>query len=131
MAVNGHHPGMQRVKTRRPHETVETRPADRHGQRMAGANPPFLQSLGWEHYEVHEPEPHILLFKYVRLGSRPALSWMYRASAWLARIRSRNQLTRVTGGRSTTNHLHNEGSMNTMAAVLRQHVYLISHSTTA
>lgn len=24
------------------------------------------QSLGWEHYEVHEPEPHILLFKYVR-----------------------------------------------------------------
>lgn len=23
----------------------------------------FLQSLGWEHYEVHEPEPHILLFK--------------------------------------------------------------------
>jgi len=26
-----------------------------------------LQSLGWEHYEVHEPEPHILLFKYVNL----------------------------------------------------------------
>jgi hypothetical protein len=25
------------------------------------------QSLGWEHYEVHEPEPHILLFKYVAL----------------------------------------------------------------
>jgi len=24
----------------------------------------FPQSLGWEHYEVHEPEPHILLFKY-------------------------------------------------------------------
>jgi cyclin-dependent kinase regulatory subunit CKS1 len=24
-----------------------------------------MQSLGWEHYEVHEPEPHILLFKYV------------------------------------------------------------------
>ena len=23
----------------------------------------WLQSLGWEHYEVHEPEPHILLFK--------------------------------------------------------------------
>lgn len=23
----------------------------------------ILQSLGWEHYEVHEPEPHILLFK--------------------------------------------------------------------
>ena len=40
-----------------------------HGKRTAGANPPFLQSLGWEHYEVHEPEPHILLFKYVRLGT--------------------------------------------------------------
>lgn len=23
----------------------------------------YCQSLGWEHYEVHEPEPHILLFK--------------------------------------------------------------------
>ncbi|PNP44648.1 cyclin-dependent kinase regulatory subunit [Trichoderma gamsii] len=23
----------------------------------------MTQSLGWEHYEVHEPEPHILLFK--------------------------------------------------------------------
>lgn len=27
----------------------------------------ITQSLGWEHYEVHEPEPHILLFKYVCL----------------------------------------------------------------
>lgn len=25
----------------------------------------ITQSLGWEHYEVHEPEPHILLFKSV------------------------------------------------------------------
>ena len=25
----------------------------------------LVQSLGWEHYEVHEPEPHILLFKSV------------------------------------------------------------------
>lgn len=25
----------------------------------------YVQSLGWEHYEVHEPEPHILLFKSV------------------------------------------------------------------
>jgi hypothetical protein len=25
----------------------------------------ITQSLGWEHYEVHEPEPHILLFKFV------------------------------------------------------------------
>ncbi|KAM5369462.1 hypothetical protein ACJA88_010450 [Fusarium oxysporum] len=23
----------------------------------------YRHSLGWEHYEVHEPEPHILLFK--------------------------------------------------------------------
>lgn len=23
----------------------------------------ITQSLGWEHYEVHAPEPHILLFK--------------------------------------------------------------------
>lgn len=28
----------------------------------------FRQSLGWEHYEVHEPEPHILLFKYVQFA---------------------------------------------------------------
>lgn len=34
----------------------------------------ITQSLGWEHYEVHEPEPHILLFKYV-----PAI----RAVAWM------------------------------------------------
>jgi cyclin-dependent kinase regulatory subunit CKS1 len=33
------------------------------------------QSLGWEHYEVHEPEPHILLFKYVLQSSvRPRLT---------------------------------------------------------
>ncbi|KOS21426.1 Cyclin-dependent kinases regulatory subunit [Escovopsis weberi] len=30
----------------------------------------ITQSLGWEHYEVHEPEPHILLFKY---GDTPHL----------------------------------------------------------
>ena len=29
------------------------------------------QSLGWEHYEVHEPEPHILLFKSVICGLFP------------------------------------------------------------
>ncbi len=23
----------------------------------------IMQSLGWEHYEIHVPEPHILLFK--------------------------------------------------------------------
>jgi len=27
------------------------------------------QSLGWEHYEVHEPEPHILLFKFESYNS--------------------------------------------------------------
>lgn len=31
----------------------------------------ITQSLGWEHYEVHEPEPHILLFKCV--SSKPRL----------------------------------------------------------
>lgn len=35
---------------------------DRKMERLANTVP---QSLGWEHYEVHEPEPHILLFKYV------------------------------------------------------------------
>lgn len=24
----------------------------------------ITQSLGWQHYEIHAPEPHILLFKY-------------------------------------------------------------------
>lgn len=43
MAVNGHHPGMQRVRTRRPHGTVETRPLHRYGQRMEVANPLFCR----------------------------------------------------------------------------------------
>lgn len=43
VAVNGHHPGTQRVKTRRPHEPVGTRPVDRHGQPRADANPPFYR----------------------------------------------------------------------------------------
>lgn len=29
----------------------------------------ITQSLGWEHYEIHEPEPHILLFKCVFLAT--------------------------------------------------------------
>ncbi|KAK4938173.1 Cyclin-dependent kinases regulatory subunit (Cell division control protein cks1) [Elasticomyces elasticus] len=29
----------------------------------------ITQSLGWEHYEVHEPEPHILLFKFVYVST--------------------------------------------------------------
>lgn len=31
----------------------------------------ITQSLGWEHYENHAPEPHILLFKYV------VFSWLF------------------------------------------------------
>ncbi|ODV92390.1 hypothetical protein CANCADRAFT_30555 [Tortispora caseinolytica NRRL Y-17796] len=26
----------------------------------------ITQSLGWEHYEIHAPEPHILLFKRLK-----------------------------------------------------------------
>jgi len=26
----------------------------------------IMQSLGWEHYEVHAPEPHVLLFRRLR-----------------------------------------------------------------
>lgn len=88
-----------------------------------------LQSLGWEHYEVHEPEPHILLFKYVVHWTPPLHAPSPPVLAVLAR--AHDQLTCATGGHSTTNHLRNEGSMTTMAAMLRQHVYLISHSTTA
>lgn len=53
------------------------------------------------------------------------------ASARLVLVLARIQLKFATGGRSTTNHLHNEGSINTVATALRRHVYLISHSTTA
>lgn len=37
----------------------------RHGpfQELGNGADSMKQSLGWEHYEVHEPEPHILLFK--------------------------------------------------------------------
>ncbi|KAI9835724.1 MAG: transcription factor [Sarea resinae] len=34
----------------------------------------ITQSLGWEHYEVHEPEPHILLFKRPINYQPPVLS---------------------------------------------------------
>lgn len=34
----------------------------------------LYQSLGWEHYEVHEPEPHILLFKFVIPSTKLSLS---------------------------------------------------------
>ena len=39
---------------------VSSTPSFRASLEMAYAR---MQSLGWEHYEVHEPEPHILLFK--------------------------------------------------------------------
>lgn len=48
MAGNGNHPGAH------PHLVALFLEA----RRLTD-----LQSLGWEHYEVHEPEPHILLFK--------------------------------------------------------------------
>ncbi|KAL9029782.1 MAG: hypothetical protein Q9196_002024 [Gyalolechia fulgens] len=33
----------------------------------------ITQSLGWEHYEVHEPEPHILLFKRRPINYQPPI----------------------------------------------------------
>lgn len=50
-----------------------------------------IQSLGWEHYEVHEPEPHILLFKYVQHIS------------YFATILLTCELTPIIDVRSTTN----------------------------
>jgi len=35
----------------------------------------ITQSLGWEHYEVHEPEPHILLFKRPINYQPPVTQW--------------------------------------------------------
>ncbi|KIJ44319.1 hypothetical protein M422DRAFT_30464 [Sphaerobolus stellatus SS14] len=33
----------------------------------------ITQSLGWEHYEVHAPEPHVLLFRRPKaMGQPPA-----------------------------------------------------------
>lgn len=48
----------------------------------------ITQSLGWEHYEVHEPEPHILLFKY---GISPSSVRSYK-------------LTSLDGRRTTFRH---------------------------
>jgi len=31
----------------------------------------ITQSLGWEHYEVHAPEPHVLLFRRAREPVKP------------------------------------------------------------
>lgn len=48
-----------------------------------------LQSLGWEHYEVHEPEPHILLFKYVSSQNADC------TASGRVEVGGRNQLTGV------------------------------------
>jgi len=32
----------------------------------------ITQSLGWEHYEVHAPEPHVLLFRRAKAFTAPA-----------------------------------------------------------
>jgi len=53
----------------------------------------ITQSLGWEHYEVHEPEPHILLFKSVACGCLK---------------KEGKTLTRSADGRSTTRHRSTE-----------------------
>jgi cyclin-dependent kinase regulatory subunit CKS1 len=55
----------------------------------------ITQSLGWEHYEVHEPEPHILLFKYVPNPILASSCDMSKANG-------------PPGGRSTTNLPPNE-----------------------
>ncbi|KAI9571367.1 cyclin-dependent kinase regulatory subunit [Boletus coccyginus] len=38
----------------------------------------ITQSLGWQHYEVHAPEPHVLLFRrpknYVPPGHQPVVA---------------------------------------------------------
>jgi cyclin-dependent kinase regulatory subunit CKS1 len=31
----------------------------------------ITQSLGWEHYEVHTPEPHVLLFRRQKEPAKP------------------------------------------------------------
>lgn len=58
----------------------------------------ITQSLGWEHYEVHEPEPHILLFKYV-----------FCALAFVSTSRcDLSDANTSSGGRSTTSLRPNE-----------------------
>ena len=37
----------------------------------------ITQSLGWQHYEIHAPEPHILLFKYVVANPLRSHSFTY------------------------------------------------------
>ncbi|KAF7778612.1 hypothetical protein Agabi119p4_2957 [Agaricus bisporus var. burnettii] len=42
-----------------PDDTGTLRLLEEHEWRGIG----ITQSLGWEHYEVHAPEPHVLLFR--------------------------------------------------------------------
>ena len=62
VARSGHHAGGRAPEAAK--EPTEGR---------TGTDAPWLQSLGWEHYEVHEPEPHILLFKFGASCSRRGL----------------------------------------------------------
>lgn len=38
----------------------------------------ITQSLGWEHYEVHAPEPHVLLFRRPKNYAPPAQPVKYK-----------------------------------------------------
>ncbi|KAK2466810.1 hypothetical protein APHAL10511_001068 [Amanita phalloides] len=38
----------------------------------------ITQSLGWEHYEVHAPEPHVLLFRRPKEYAPPAQPVKYK-----------------------------------------------------
>ncbi|EGN95665.1 hypothetical protein SERLA73DRAFT_186815 [Serpula lacrymans var. lacrymans S7.3] len=40
----------------------------------------ITQSLGWQHYEVHAPEPHVLLFRRLKNYVPPALPTLPVAS---------------------------------------------------
>lgn len=112
VAVNGHHSGMRRVKTRRAHETVGTRPRTGHGQLTAGANPPFCRVWAGSTTKFTNRSRTFCSSSTFASGHLPnpfPANSHYCAFARLALVLARNQLTWATGGRSTTNHLHNEG----------------------
>jgi cyclin-dependent kinase regulatory subunit CKS1 len=52
----------------------------------------ITQSLGWEHYEVHEPEPHILLFKYEETSLREVVTVLTTLQTTFVIVRSRHEL---------------------------------------
>ncbi|KAG8736565.1 transcription factor [Ceratobasidium sp. 428] len=48
----------------------------------------ITQSLGWEHYEVHAPEPHVLLFRRAKApAAQPARAPAAAASKPAAKAR--------------------------------------------